>query len=223
MHRDHLSLAIPMLIAAALAGCGTSAHRPACATSAVCGSDRLCVTGVCRPKNEIPTEAAARMLELLPDRWAVVTSQGEAPWTGADVPLGRSSLGQVLMLLHFDSPLREQSRIVSAFLVLDPMDGATPGPAPVPVGVSSILQPWDAHPSWSRLPELSAPESTVMASTWGGRPLYVDVTRQVVRWRERRGDDHGLALVSSPHDPIGASYSLGVAGGRGPRLQVYLR
>jgi len=212
-----------MLIATALAGCATSAQRPACATSAVCGPDRLCVTGVCRPKNEIPTEAAARKLELLPDRWAVVTSNGEHPWTGADVPLGRSSLGQVLVLLHFDSPLREQSRVVSAFLVLDPMAGATPGPSPVRVGISRILQPWDAQATWSRLPELSAPESTVMASTWGGRSLYVDVTRQVVRWREQRSEDHGLALVAAPHDPIGAAYSLGTAGGRGPRLQVYLR
>lgn len=223
MLRDRSPLVISMLIAAALAGCGASAHRPPCATSSVCGSDRLCVTGVCRPKNEIPTEAAARKLELLPDRWAVVTSQGEHPWSGADVPLGRASLGQVLVLLHFDSPLREQSRIVSAFLVLDPMDGATPGPSPVPVAISRIVQPWDSQVSWSRLPELSAAESTVLASTWGGRSLLIDVTRQVIRWRERRSDDHGLALVAAPHDPIGSSYSLGVAGGRGPRLHVYLR
>lgn len=223
MHRDQLLHLAPMLIAAALTGCGASAQRPACATSASCGADRLCVTGVCRAKNEIPTEAAARKLELLPDRWTIVTSKGEQPWNGADVPLGRSSLGQVAMLLHFDSPLREQTRIVSAFLVLEPMDGATPGPSPVPVQISRILQPWDAGATWSRLPELGAPESTVMASTWGRRPLFVDVTRQVMRWRERRGDDQGLALVAAPHDPIGASYSLGVAGGRGPRLHVYLR
>ncbi|HQP33592.1 MAG TPA: hypothetical protein PLI95_00370 [Polyangiaceae bacterium] len=223
MLRAPVVLSTSILLAVALCGCGAAPQRPACATSATCGSDRLCVTGVCRPKNEIPTEAAARRLELVPDRWAVVTSKGSQPWHEADLPLGRADLGQVCLLMHFDSPLRESSRVVSAFLVLDPSSGATPGPAPVPLSVSRILEPWNATPSWNRLPALAEPEANALASNWAARPLRIDVTREVVRWKERREDDHGIALVAAPHDPVGASFSLGLAGGRGPRLEIYLR
>jgi hypothetical protein len=215
----------PALAIAALTACASSAtNRPPCATSGVCGADGLCVAGVCRPKKEIPTESGTRKLELLPDRWAVVTSQGAQPWNGADIPLGRESEGHVVLLLRFPSPLRETTRVVSAFIVLDPMPGVAPSPSPVPVTLSRVLRPWtQEEASWSRLPELSPVETKLVVSNWGMRPLYIDVTRQVWRWREQRGDEHGLAIVAAPSNALGASYSLGLAGGRGPRLEVYLR
>jgi hypothetical protein len=213
------------ILAAALTMTASCANaRPPCATAGACGEGRLCVAGTCRPKNEIPIETTGRRVQLLPDRWTVVTSKGPHPWPGADVPLGREELGDVVLLLHFDSPLRESSRVVSAFLVLDPMPGLAPSTSPVPITIARITAPWTAQEaSWSRLPELSGTEANLLASNWGGRALYLDVTKQVWRWREQRSDDHGLAVIAPPHDPVGASYSLGLAGGRGPRLEVYLR
>lgn len=215
---------LPLTLACVFLAASCASAPVPCATAGACGDGRLCVAGTCRPKNEIPIETAGRKLELVPDRWSVVTSKGSHPWTGPDVPLGREALGDVVLLLHFDSPLRESSRVVSAFLVLDPMPGLAPSTAPVPITLARILAPWSAQEAtWSRLPELSGAEARLLASNWGGRTLYLDVTRQVWRWREQRSDDHGLALIAPPHDPVGASYSLGLAGGRGPRLHVYLR
>jgi hypothetical protein len=213
------------LAIAALSACASGArHRPPCATSGVCGTDGLCVAGVCRPKKEIPTESGTRKLELLPDRWAVVTSQGAQPWTGVDIPFGRASEGHVVLLLRFPSPLRETSRVVSALIVLDPMPGVAPSPSLVPVTLSRVLGPWtQQEASWTRLPELSPVEENLIVSNWGMRPLYIDVTHQVWRWREQRGDEQGLAIIAAPQNAIGASYSLGLAGGRGPRLEVYVR
>jgi hypothetical protein len=182
------------------------------------------VAGLCRPKNQIPTESGARKLELYPDRWAVVTSKGPQPWNGPDIPLGRASAGSVALLLHFDSPLREAARVVSAFIVLDPMPGVPPSASPVPIKLSRIAAPWSpGDTTWARLPALTPLETPALASNWGGRRLFVDVSAEVRRWRERRGDDHGIALLAEANDPSGASYSLGIEGGKGPRLEIYLR
>lgn len=210
------------LLLVTFVSCGGSQYP--CATSGRCGPERRCVAGACRPNNQVPTESGAHKVVLVPDRIAVVTSSGRQPWDGAEIPFGRTSEGHVVLLLRFPSPLRETSRLVAAVLVLDPMPGAPPSPSLVPVGVARILRPWSPQETtWSRLPMLSEIEGTALASTWGKRPLYIDVTRQVWRWRECRADDQGLALVASPRDELGAVYALGVGGGRSPRLDLYLR
>lgn len=222
MNRLLLSALLPTFVIVMGPSCA-SAPVP-CATSGVCGEGRLCVAGACRPKNQIPAETTARKLELWPDRWAVLASRGPEPWNGVDVPFGRSSAGTVALLLHFNSPLREASRVVSAFLVLDAMPDMPPSSSPVPLNLSRISAPWSAETAtWARLPALSPLHATVLASNWGGRRLFVDVSSEVHRWREQRDDQHGIALVAEPHDPIGASYSLGLAGAQGPRLEIYLR
>jgi hypothetical protein len=130
----------------------------------------------------------------------------------------------MVLLLGFDSPFSETSRIVSAYLVLEPMPGETPSTSPVPFEVARVLEPWSPEAAtWSRLPRLSPALSTGLASNWAGRSLMVEVTAMVQRWCEHRDDDHGVAIVAEAHDPLGASYALGTAGGRGPRLEVYLR
>jgi hypothetical protein len=205
-------------------GSGCGAAPAPCATTGVCGSDAVCVAGACRSPKVLLAEASTRKVVFRPSGLALVSSRGPEPWDRADVPFGSVAAGRVALLLRFAVSLRESSRVASAMLVLDPMPGAAPPDAPVQIEVARIGAPWDpAAASWARLPVLSPPESRALASSWGGRRLLVDVTPQVKRWLEHRGDDHGLALLAAPCDTRGASYSLGVAGGRGPLLEVYLR
>ncbi len=154
----------------------------------------------------------------------VVASQGPEPFDLATVPLGKEALGELVVLLQFPAPFSDSTQILSAHVVMSPAPGAIPGPAPVELRVSRILDPWTPEDSsWATLPSLSATEATFLASTWGGRVLRLDVTDQVRRWREHRHDDQGLAILASPQNEVGATYSLGFTGADGPKLDVYLR
>jgi hypothetical protein len=180
-----------------------------------------------RPKDEPIAPSDARRLVLFPDETAVVAPSGPSGG-GTELPeaiaLGRASSGAATLLLHFEVPIVDKGEVTAAFLVLDPVEGAPPPGRPVDVEVARILEPWRADAvSWGRLPRLDVPER---AGRVGGRmagPARFDVTHVVREWARRRPEDHGLAVLADPADPFGASYSLGVSGGQGPRLEVYVR
>ena len=216
---------VPLLsLAALILGPGCAASRAPCATSTGCAGKMQCVAGLCRAPKAVPAPSQAQRVVLEPTSLALVMSKQSDDVQSADIPFGKESAGQVVLLLAFPAPFSETAQIRSAFVVLDPMPGALPGPAPVELRLARIVSPWTPdEASWSTLPRMSGVEGTFLASTWGDRRLWIDVTEQVRRWRSHRSDDHGLAVVAAPQNPIGASYALGIAGGRGPRLDVYLR
>jgi hypothetical protein len=155
---------------------------------------------------------------------SVVSSKETGDWDRSDMSFGKESLGHVVMLLRFPAPFSDTTQIVSAYLVLEPALGSIPGPSPVTLSLARILEPWVSEQvAWSRLPRFSQIESTFLASTWANRILRMDVTTQVRRWREHRSDDHGLAVFAAPQNHSGETYSLGLAGGEAPILDVYLR
>ncbi len=209
-------------LAGMLAGCG-SVQRP-CLQAGTCGQKHACVASECLRSNEALVPVALRRLVLAPSRAAVVTSRTSDAMNATQIPFGREADGQVILLLGFEAPFGPDTDIRSAFLVLEPVADATPSSAPVALSLARILSPWSARDvSWGRLPRLSAIEGTWKASTWGQRPLRIDVTDEVRRWREHRDDDQGLALMASPRDAFGATYALGTGRGRGPVLDIYLR
>jgi hypothetical protein len=217
---------VPLLsLAAMINGLGCAASSTPCATSTACGDKMPCVAGLCRPPKFVPAPSQSQRVVLEPTSVALVTSrQQDDGFQSADIPFGRESAGHVALLLSFPAPFGETSQIRSAFVVLDPMPGSLPGPAPVELRLARIVSPWTPQEAaWSTLPRMSGVEGTFLASTWGSRRLWIDVTEQVRRWRDHRSDDHGLAVIAAPQNPVGASYALGIAGGRGPRLDVYLR
>jgi hypothetical protein len=180
--------------------------------------------GWCRPEKSTPVPATAQRVVLEPAAVAVVTSADDGQRAGGDVVFGREQAGEVALLMRFASPFRESTQIKAAYLVLDVSPSVPPGPAPVRLRLARIVAAWSAETvNWRRLPQLSAVQGTYWASGWAGRQLRLDVTEQVRRWREQRPDDQGLAVLAAPQNPFGASYALGTAGGRGPRLDVYLR
>ena len=211
-------------LGAVASGIGCASQSRMCATSAACGKGKLCVAGLCRPAKQTPTRQSAQRVVLEPLSVAVVSSEEREEGQPATVPFGKQSLGELVLLLQFPAPFSDSTQILSAYVVMEPAPGSVAGPAPVELRLARILQPWTPKDaSWASLPRLSSVESTFLASTWGHRPLRLDVTQQVRKWREHRRDDHGLAVLAAPQNAVGATYSLGLAGGNGPRLDVYLR
>lgn len=203
---------------------GCAASNQACGSTAACGSGKMCVTGRCRDPKTVPAAQSAQRVVLEPTALAVVSSKDASSQDRADIPFGKSALGELVVLLQFPAPFTDTTNILSAYLIMDPAPGAIPGPAPVELRVARILAPWSTQDvDWATLPSLSSVESTFQASIWAGRTLRLDVTEQVRRWREHRRDDHGLAVLAAPQNDVGATYSLGLVGGNGPRLDVYLR
>lgn len=224
------ALASVALLAAAplpLAGCGVPAgEAPVCAGAGVCGPG-FCVAGRCRAADALPSPIDARRLLLSPEDTALLESRGgnAAPPGVADaVALGRSSAGDVVLLLRFAATWRDDAEIASAFVVLDPLAGAPPVAQAVTLEVARVLEPWRSETAtWGRQPRLSIPEIAAVVRKRPAAPLRIDVTPLVRGWARRRGDDHGIAILAQGGDAVGAAYSMGISQGAGPRLEVYVR
>lgn len=219
-----------LFVAAAGAGCVRSPPGPAvCGPSAPCAAEgATCTLGRCRTKKDpLLALGDAKRLVLAPDEIALVSAKGPSGG-GAGLPeavsFGREATGSATLLLHFGVPIKDKAEVKAAFLVLEPLPGATPPASPVSIELARIVEPWQADfVSWGRQPGLALPErgSVVGATALG--PLRLDVTHIVRAWAERRPEDRGLAVVAEPGDAYGATYSLGVSSGRAPRLEVYVR
>lgn len=223
-----LLTSIAVSLAAALCGCAQSPPGPPlCNEPGTCAEGRTCVVGRCRPDGGAPAPIESRRLVLMPDAAAVVSSSGPSGG-GGELPealaFGRSASGAVSLLLHFSVPIVERGEVAAAFLVLDPLAGAPQPGSAVPLEVARIIDPWRPETvSWGRHPQLDLPEKAGAVGPSLLAPARLDVTHLVRAWAERRPDDHGIAVLASATDPFGATFSLGISEGRGPRLEVYVR
>lgn len=217
-----------LLLAAGLLACGCGGSGPVdgavCSGTGVCGSG-YCVVGRCRPADVLPSPIDARRVLLAPEDIAVLTSRGGDGETLPDsVALGQAAAGDLVLLLRFAATWRDDADVASAFLVLDPVEGAPPAAGTMTLEVARILDPWRSDAAtWGRQPRLSIPEVAAVVRRRPAATLRVDVTRLVRDWAKRRRDDHGIAVLAPGSDPVGATYSLGAAFGEGPRLEVYVR
>ncbi|AKT35960.1 DNRLRE domain-containing protein [Chondromyces crocatus] len=140
------------------------------------------------------------------------------------IALGAASTGRTVLLFRFAATWPDNADITSAFLLLDPVEGAPPAAQDIPLEVARILDPWSADTvSWGRQPRLSIPGLAAVARRLPLSPVRIDVTDLVRAWAARARDDHGIALLASGDDPVGVACSLGITDGLGPRLEVYLR
>ncbi|HSN99309.1 MAG TPA: DNRLRE domain-containing protein [Candidatus Nanopelagicales bacterium] len=221
---------------APLAGCAARPDPPVCAGAGVCGAG-YCVAGRCRPADAVAAPGDAQRVLLRPEDIAVLSSGGvagrpEEVRGGAGgrgrlpdaISLGAKAAGSTVVLLRFAATWADDADVRSAFLVLDPVEGAAPAAGQVPLEVARILEPWSSETaSWGRQPRLSIPELGAVARRRPAGPLRIDVTRLVQGWAERARDDHGIALLASGRDPVGVALSMGISDGLGPRLEVYVR
>jgi hypothetical protein len=161
---------------------------------------------------------------VAPQEMAVVARGNGDAALPREIPLGGSTRASAVVLLRFPTPWGKRVRVARAFLTLEPAPGAIAETRPVLVSVARVLEPWSASEvSWERLPRLSAFEGDAYTGIGPVKTLRIDVTAIVQRWALGRVNDQGIALTASSGAPLGPSYATGVAGGAGPRLDVYLR
>src|SRR5262249_21101782 len=162
-------IAPPLVLALALGALASCAAplddgRPCSAAEAVaCGEGRSCVAGRCRATESPPSPPDALRIVPAPVGLAVVASGGSGGG-GADLPaavaLGRGSSGTVVMLFRFAATWREDAEVVSAFLVLDALEGTPPSTSPITFEMAKIAEPWQAGVvSWGRQPRLAVPKT----------------------------------------------------------------
>jgi hypothetical protein len=175
----------------------------------------------------VPAPSDARRLVLLPDAVAVLSSSGPTA-SGEALPetlvLGRATSGSLSLLLHFAAPISQSGEVIAAFLVLDPVAFAPSSGSTVEMQIARILEPWRPETvSWGRQPHLDLPERAGAVVPSLRAPARIDVTHIVRAWAKRRPEEQGIAVLGGASDPIGATFSLGVTEGQGPRIEVYVQ
>jgi len=212
------------MAALALTGCaGQASEGRICPEG--CEAGKSCVVGRCRASDEAPSPPDTLRVILAPTDLAVIASKGSQ---GAGLPetvaLGRASDGTVEMLFHFAATWRDDADVVSAFVVLDPLEGAPPAASPATFEMARILEPWRSETvTWGRQPRLDLPRLAGVVRARPATPVRIDVTPLVRDWSKRLPDDHGIALLVQGADAIGGAYAVAGSLGRGPRLEVYVR
>ncbi len=192
-----------------------------------CDTGASCVVGRCRAVDEAPAAIDTRRVILAPSDVAVIAAAGassSAEGVPETIALGRAGGGTVALLLRFAASWRDDAEVLSAFVILDPIESAPPAALPAVFESARILEPWQPTVvSWGRQPRLDLPRLAAVIRAIPGTPVRVDVTALVRAWSSRRADDHGLALLVHGDDRIGSAFSMGVTGGAGPRLEAYVR
>jgi hypothetical protein len=218
-----LACAFAALAAVAALGCAASdGLGRVCAGG--CDTGKSCVVGRCRAVDEAPAPTDTRRVILAPSDFAVIAATGAPSSIPETVALGRAEGGTVALLLRFAASWRDDSDVLSAFVVLDPVDSAPPSTQPAVFESARILEPWQPGVvSWGRQPRLDLPKLAAVVRAIPGTPVRIDVTGLVREWSQRRSDDHGLALLVHGDDVVGSAFTMGVTGGAGPRLEAYVR
>lgn len=217
---------LPLIVALSLASCAAPLGDAHPCPEQACSDGRTCVAGRCRPQEAPLSAGDALRVVLAPADVAVVSLAGGGG--GRDLPeavaLGREEGGSVVMLFRFEATWRDDAEVASAFILLDPLDGAPPSLGPISFEMARIVEAWEpALMSWGRQPRLSVP---MVAGTVRARhtiPLRIDVTPLVRAWSQRSPSDHGIALIAKGNDANGAVVSMGVSRGMGPRLEAYVK
>jgi hypothetical protein len=213
---------VSLVIASATLGCAS--RFPPCVGPDSCQRGMMCTAGRCLKTGTELVPLDAQRIVVAPQEMAVVArGTGDNALPG-EIPLGGTARSSPIVLFRFPTPWGKRVRIARAFLMLYPAPGAVPESRPVLVSVARVLEPWSVtEASWGRLPRLSAFEGSAYSGIGPAKALRIDVTTIVQRWALGRSADQGLALTASSDAPFGPSYATGVAGGTGPRLDVYLR
>lgn len=206
------------IVVSPLAGCA-SAPRP-CVVTEGCPGAQVCQVGRCTLIDELPAqiEARRRVIEPTEARYVDGASGEGAP----ELRLGSQAAGGAVLLVRYEADLGP-GEIESAFLLLDPVEGAPPSATVTEISVSPVLEPWGPAGDGARLPRVGAPEARALLSFSPPRAFRVDVTALVKAWSRGTSGQRGLALHAPRGSGLGARFGWADAGGTGPRLDVYLR
>lgn len=212
------------LLLSVLATSGACHRGPTpCVSASVCGDGLECLANRCVPSGGEPVSPKAIRAVLEPTRLAVVSAQIEPGALPTVVTFGSHARGATRLLLEFRDSLQLRE-VEAAFLLLDPASGVARGNEDVTVEAFRLADAWDdAALSWVRAPRRLLPSATGIARPSPPTPLRIDVTN-IVRYLAAHPEAHrGLLLSAGAGAGAGVSFSTGIAGGQGPRLELYGR
>ena len=170
--------------------------------------------------------ADSQRLVAEPSAMALVSARGQRE--GGELPpavtFGGGAEGAAALYLRFPPVWRGKQRVEAAFVVLEPMPGTAASSEDVEVEVWRVRVPWKSEDlSWLGQPERALPKSRGIARATPAAPLRIDVTELARYFAAHAQSDFGIALECGSGSGAGASYATGASGGRGPRLELYLR
>ncbi len=197
-----------------------------CASAGTCPEGQECLANRCVVAGGDPVPADSQRLVVEPERMAVVSAKSE-PRAGEIPPavaFGSRADGAIALYLAFPPVWRRAKHVEAAFLVLEPMPGTVPASDDVEVEAWRVQKSWEPDKlRYLAKPPLAPPMSAGIARSAPPSVLRIDVTDLVRYLKKHAANDHGLALVSGSDRGAGASFATGMAGGRAPRLEVYVR
>jgi len=177
-----------------------------------------------RPNRDSSAAPAQLRLVSTPTRIAFVSSDRQATGLSGEIRFG-GPLGRSALYLKFPNEWRSHGVPRQAFLTLAAREGSASSDSPVIVEAWRISADWQPHTlrHWSDKPNLAPPYARARVSASPPRELRLDVSELVRFAAENPERDFGIAVIASGSDGPGATFSSGLAEGRAPRLELYLR
>jgi hypothetical protein len=174
------------------------------------------------------TKLAARFARerLVSSPSSIVFVSSERPTSGLrdEIRFG-GSRGRSALYLKFPAEWRARGIPQQAFLTLSARDGSPTSDTPLTLEAWRISADWQPRTlqSWSEKPSLAPPYARTRVTSSPARDLRIDVT-ELVRFAAQNPErDFGIAVIASGSEGPGELFSSGLAGGRAPRLELYLR
>jgi hypothetical protein len=187
-----------------------------CAQESDCGPQASCVAGRCVAHGATPAIDTARRLLFAPLDVGYVRREGGEH--GAEAPVlatfGRSG-DPAMAFLRFSVPLAPEAVVLEAYVLLDRATSVDADPVPIALHTLRVVTTWDPRSlSWATQPHVEELGSPVTLVSPGTGPLVrLDVRDLVQRWRKRRRDDLGLAIVSDGESRTGVAFALAPSDG----------
>jgi len=179
-----------------------------CAQEGDCGAQASCVAGRCVAHGATPAIDSGRRLLFAPVDVGYVR-RNEAVRETALATFGRAGQPAVVFL-RFSVPLPSEADVIEAYVLLERATSADADVAPISLHAARVVTPWDARTlSWAtqpRVEELGAP--VTRASPAAGSLVRLDVRDTVQRWRKRRRDELGLAILAEGESVTGITFAL---------------
>lgn len=187
-----------------------------CVAEAGCAAGSTCVAGRCLARGASPAIATASR-SLFDPVDAVFLAPGQPPASDGVSVLGRGD--GAMALYRFAIPLAPDVSVVEAYLLLECTPGVDADPSPVLLHTARLVGEWDSRSlSWARQPPLEAGGAAETWVTGAARSVVrLEVRPTIERWRERRRDDLGLAVLAQGHNPTGVTFALPA------RLELYVK
>ncbi|MCA9640149.1 MAG: DNRLRE domain-containing protein [Myxococcales bacterium] len=205
-----------LLFSAVLTPSCASGPKP-CVSPGSCGTGYECLANTCVRQGGEPVAPRTERVALEPTRWQVLSPDTTDTTSPAAVHFGGPA--QDVLLLDFELPALDASRVTRAFLVVSPLPDAAQGSTDASVSAWRIVEDWSDTVNYVHQPRADRPSAEGIARS--PLPLRIDVTDLVRRWLENSGTTHGIALKSSSGAGQPQVYATGLGPGKAPLLEVY--